>query len=296
MLPKTQRGSVSCTTRSELVAALRRTFTVPTSRLSSITLLTSSEYAAYLQVPDWANHLVQKEHIATVRLTQGAQASVYLAEDSSTGQVCVVKMTDIEDFERVRLAVKEYEVLKGLDHPNIIKPRGFRIDQDYNRATLLLPYLGRQTLESIGDLETHQVRRIAVQLFDALMYLHSQNLVHRDIKPANLMLSEDGTLTIIDFQTATRTLASQWMMTYAGTKDFTAPEVRTQNIYSVKVDVWSAATVLLRLCGHKSLDTLPCTDRDCEEWFRGTLETDPEKRMTAEEALHHNWLRPVSDS
>lgn len=285
-----KRASVTYTNRSEKLANLRRTFTVPTARLSSLTLLPTADYAQYLLVPDWATRLATKRHLATVRSTKGAQASVYLMEDSSIGQLYVMKATSIDDAERVRLAVKEFEVLKGLDSPHIVKPLGFWIDQDSNRAALILPYLGEQTLEAVGKLPLDEVQRIGVQLFETLTYLHGQNWIHRDIKPANCLYS-DGNLTLIDFQTATKIQTSQWLMTYAGTREFTAPEVRTQGVYSAKVDVWSAATLLLYLSGHKSSEDIG--DTACSHWFRSALEPEPERRPTAEEALQHSWLRSV---
>lgn len=213
-------------------------------------------------------------------------------EENSTGQLYVMKTTSVDDAERVRLAVKEFEVLKGLEHPHIIKPLGFWIDQQLSRAALILPYCGDQTLETIGKVSLEEVQRIGVQLFAAVAYLHAQGLVHRDIKPANCLYSK-GNLTLIDFQTSTKIQTSQWLMTYAGTKQFIAPEVRTQCIYSAKVDVWSAAAVLLHLTGRKRLEDLSDTDAACSQWFSRALNPEPDQRFSAEEALQHAWLRSV---
>lgn len=280
-----KRASVQCSSRSELLNSLRRTFTVPASRLSALTLLPFDTYSQYLLTPEWCRGLVTKRHLATVSVTQGAQASVYLLESSST-ELYVMKATAVDDVERVRLAVKEYEVLKSLESPHIVKPLAFWIDKELSRAALILPYLGDQTLESVGKLPMDEVRHIAVQLFEALAYLHARNWVHRDIKPANLLYFQ-GNLTLIDFQTATSLQDSQWFLTYAGTREFTAPEMRTESVYSAKVDVWSAGAVLRRV-----LDgDLP--SGDCGEWFAGVLEEQAERRYSAEEALQHTWLRSI---
>lgn len=279
---------MQCSSRSDLLNSLRRTFTVPTSRLSALTLLPFDTYSQYLLAPEWCKGLVTKRHLATVSLTQGAQASVYLMEKSST-ELYVMKATAVDEAERVRLAVKEFEVLKSLESPHIVKPLAFWIDQELNRAALILPYWGEQTLETVCELPIDEVRRIAVQLFGALAYLHAHNWVHRDIKPANLLYFE-GSLTIIDFQTATSLQDSQWFLTYAGTREFTAPEMRSQSTYSAKVDVWSAGAVLLRVLGWQVGD-LP--SGDCGEWFAGVMEEQAERRFSAEEALQHTWLRSV---
>ena len=281
-----KRASIQCKSRSELLSSLRRTFTVPASHQSSLTQLPLDSYSQYLQPPDWCTHLVVNRHLATVRLTQGAQASIYVME-KSPGELYVMKSTAIDDAERVRLAVKEYEVLQSVDSPHIIKPLAFWIDQTLNRAALILPFLGEQTLETAGKLPIDQVRDIARQLFEALAYLHGRKLVHRDIKPANLLYFE-GNLQIIDFQTVTTLQDSQWFMTYAGTKEFTAPEMHTRSCYSAKVDVWSAAAVLQRLCYSEDIG-----ETESGQWFSRALEEEPERRFSAEEALQHAWLSSV---
>lgn len=280
-----KRASVQCSSRSELLNSLRRTFTVPASRLSALTLLPFDTYSQYLLAPEWCRDLATQRHLATVSVTQGAQASVYLMEKSST-ELYVMKATAVDDAERVRLAVKEYEVLKSLESPHIVKPLAFWIDKELSRAALILPYWGDQTLETVGKLPMDEVRHIALQLFEALAYLHARNWVHRDIKPANLLYFQ-GNLTIIDFQTATSLQDSQWFQTYAGTKEFTAPEMRSESVYSAKVDVWSAGAVLLRVLE----GGVPSGDSG--EWFAGVMEEQAERRFSAEEALQHTWLRSV---
>ena len=41
--------------------------------------------------------------------------------------------------------------------------------------------------------------RIAINVCDALEYIHSQGVVHRDLKPENIMVGEDDRIKLIDF-------------------------------------------------------------------------------------------------
>ena len=45
----------------------------------------------------------------------------------------------------------------------------------------------------------HIVQFYAVQIIDAIGYLHSLNFIHRDIKPENIMIKENGYVVLIDF-------------------------------------------------------------------------------------------------
>ena len=64
-------------------------------------------------------------------------------------------------------------------------------------------------------------------LFSALKYLHSMNIVHRDIKPENLLVCEhdDGTksLKLGDFGLAT--VVTGQLYTVCGTPTYVAPEI-----------------------------------------------------------------------
>jgi len=54
-----------------------------------------------------------------------------------------------------------------------------------------------------GNLEENVVKKIMLQLFKAVKYIHSEGICHRDLKPENFLLSEknnlDSDIKIVDF-------------------------------------------------------------------------------------------------
>jgi serine/threonine-protein kinase len=100
----------------------------------------------------------------------------------------------------------EAEILRKLDHPQIVKLLDGFIE-DY-RGYLVLEYVQGETLKSIVDRLGPQpesaVIAWATQVADILSYLHSltPSVVHRDITPDNLILQEDGTIKVVDFNVA----------------------------------------------------------------------------------------------
>jgi len=161
--------------------------------------------------------------------------------------------------------------------------------------------------------------RIFRQILMALNYCHSNDIVHRDLKPENFLFvdkSEEADIKIIDFGLSKIMNGGklQRMKTRAGTPYYISPEVLAGN-YDVSCDMWSAGCMLyILLCGYPpfygddnseilAMVQKGIFDFDGEEWddvsndakdLIKKLITRPEKRLTAEEALKHKWVRALT--
>jgi len=146
---------------------------------------------------------------------QGGFGSIYLAEDTRlSGRFCAVKQVGYDASLPPKLLeesreqfLKEATVLARLDHPNLPKVSDyFSIgDDDY----LVMDYVPGDDLRALVSkaaaekrfLDEEDVLNWAVQIGDALEYLHAQQppIVHRDIKPSNLKLTPTGLVKLVDF-------------------------------------------------------------------------------------------------
>ena len=133
---------------------------------------------------------------------------------------------------------REFEVLKGIDHPNIIRLEKaiYATDHIYIFQELvsggdLLSYLERK-----GGLDEPEAAVIVFQLLKALEYLHSHGVVHRDVKPENILLTswrKGARIVLTDFGQARKlvddgnmakdTKAVSRMCTVVGTVGYAAP-------------------------------------------------------------------------
>ncbi|TNJ27306.1 Kinase, NEK [Giardia muris] len=95
-----------------------------------------------------------------------------------------------------------------------------------------------------------EVWRYVGMIADALLYLHTQNLVHRDLKPANILIDRDGNCKLGDFGLVRATNATQRAATVCGTFFYQAPELLEggQQTCSGKIDVWSLGVIAYELC------------------------------------------------
>ena len=138
------------------------------------------------------------------RLGKGSFGSVYRVKHISTGEIRAMKIIkntgcrDIRD-NTINMNInnisqskflKEIQVLKTLDHPNIIKILEYYVDKNYHYIITEL-MTGGELYESIIKCPKFNEKKagyIMKQLLSALNYLHSKGIVHRDIKPENILV------------------------------------------------------------------------------------------------------------
>jgi len=133
----------------------------------------------------------------------GGFGAVYLAEAlQQPGQRVALKETF--DPDQIQSYQAEFAVLARLQHPHL--PRYHTVFEADGNGYLVMEYVPGQSLQEVldrqqGPLLEAQVLGYAIQLCDALAFLHSQNppLVHRDIKPANVRLTPEGLIKLVDF-------------------------------------------------------------------------------------------------
>jgi serine/threonine protein kinase len=113
------------------------------------------------------------------------------------GETCVLKVVQL----RKRKALcKEAEILRRLDHPNIVKLEAAFVESNF--LYLHFPYAKHGDLEqylkmqastsSNARISAEQLRRMARQLCEAVAYLAERNIVHCDIKPANVLVDAES--------------------------------------------------------------------------------------------------------
>jgi predicted Ser/Thr protein kinase len=165
-------------------------------------------------------------------LGDGGFAVVYLVEKG--GQLRALKVArhrdaSGDDKQTHARVMRELTVLLMLDHPNIIRHRGYGYAESGN-VYLALDYVDGWTLGEWKERKhptLHEILRVFVKIADALVYMHSRGILHRDLKLANVLIRKtDGEPVIIDFSCATYTQAADLTESGLppGTDRFRAPE------------------------------------------------------------------------
>lgn len=137
-------------------------------------------------------------------LGQGGFGAVYRALDVRLKHVCAIK-ENLGPPEVSRQFEREAELLANLSHPCLPKVTDHFIVPGQGQYLVMELVEGDDLQELVdvrgGPVPENQAVGWILQVADALEYLHSQNppIIHRDIKPSNIILSGNGSVTLVDF-------------------------------------------------------------------------------------------------
>ena len=163
-------------------------------------------------------------------LGKGGLATVFEAMHPELGQPVALKMLWHHFVLRRGFAEafkREARLIAGLRHPHIV--RVIDTEKAYGTHFIVMERLSGRGLDELIEREEHLpwkvVRRILIEVLDALEYCHQKGLLHRDVKPSNIFLTEEGASKLLDFNIAvTTTAALEATGEAVGTPNFMAPE------------------------------------------------------------------------
>lgn len=249
----------------------------------------------------------------------GGAAAVYEARrlgPRGTGErvACKVMHEQQRDEPRHRELVRQEAVL-GLrvtaGHPGLVEILDFFDDAHAQHCIVMELVDGASVAELRGPdrcLPSPIARRIAVEVLEALVYLHGRGVLHRDLSPRNILVTAGGAVKLADLGTARRMEQGQvHTQTLRGTPMYVAREAIELLPLDARADLFSLGTILYELvtgappCGEPSRVSKmlvrnaggefaplpPDTPADLAELITGLLqpERDARRPQTAAEAL-----------
>ncbi len=191
-------------------------------------------------------------------IAQGGMGAVYRGVDTETGQSVAIKRlkpgVTLDNPAALQRFAREGEILRCLDHPNIVKMLAAL--PDGGEQYIVMEYVAggslRELLAREGQLSIARAAGIVLELSDALSRAHHLKVVHRDIKPENVLLAEDGTPRLSDFGAA-RMGERHLTPTHAliGTLGYLSPEAFLGLEVDERADIWALGVMLFEmLIGH----------------------------------------------
>ncbi|KAM6976892.1 caM kinase-like vesicle-associated, like [Aplochiton taeniatus] len=247
-----------------------------------------------------------------------------LAKDRQTDKVFVCKKFLKKDGKKVRKAAKnEIMILKMVNHPNILQlidtyetRKEYFIIQELATGGDVFDWILDQ-----GNYTERDASNVIRQVLEAVAYLHSLNIVHRNLKLENLMYYTENNhkkVVLRDFYLSKFENGS--ITEPCGTPEYLAPEVVARHRYGRPVDCWAVGVIMYILlsgnppfydeteeentdlhnriifcrivAGEYEFDSPYWDDISsaAKELVCRLMEVDQMLRITAQDALWHEWI------
>jgi eukaryotic-like serine/threonine-protein kinase len=221
-------------------------------------------------------------------VARSGMASIFRAVDLRDNRIVALKIPhpDMEAdpilFDRFQ---REAGIGERLNHPGVVRVFG---GEKRSRMYMVMEWCDGRLLRQIlneGRLSQDRAIRIAVNVLEALEYIHENGVVHRDLKPENIMVDADDNIKLIDFGIAGDSAARR--LTYAnftatlGTADYISPEQVKGKRGDGRSDIYAMGIILYEMLSGKQ----PFTGSSPMEVMNDRLLNYPVPPSVAEPAI-----------
>ncbi|XP_047194436.1 serine/threonine-protein kinase TBK1 isoform X3 [Hippoglossus stenolepis] len=206
-------------------------------------------------------------------LGQGATANVYRGRHKKTGDLYAVKVFNNLSFLRpLDVQMREFEVLKKLNHKNIVKLFAVEEESNTRHKVLVMEYCPCGSLYTVLEessnaygLPEDEFLIVLHDVVAGMNHLREYGIVHRDIKPGNIMrvIGEDGcsVYKLTDFGAARELEDDEQFVSLYGTEEYLHPDMYERAVlrkdhqkkYGATVDLWSIGVTFY----HAATGSLP---------------------------------------
>ena len=182
-------------------------------------------------------------------LGQGSMGKVYKARHKKLGRMVALKVPTRDLVRHPTLSerfLREGQAIAMLQHPHVV--RVYDADEEDG-----LPYIVLEYVEG-GPLSAHiseqkviplsNVENWAVQMAEALDYIHHKGILHRDLKSSNVLITRDGDARITDFGIAQIDIQQTITNGLLGTPAYMSPEQAKGQPMDHRSDIYSLGVIL----------------------------------------------------
>uniref|UniRef100_A0A914HU16 Protein kinase domain-containing protein n=1 Tax=Globodera rostochiensis TaxID=31243 RepID=A0A914HU16_GLORO len=180
-------------------------------------------------------------------LGSGHFSKVYKGFYRDAERYFAIKVTDLESVSasfRQNFLPRELRIWRELNHPNHVYLYKDFMKSGYVFEIMELAVGGNMLtyVQDRGPIAEMACREWMLQLIDALVYLHRNQIAHRDLKLENILIFDGGVIKISDYGFSKKSV--DLSSTFCGSRSYVAPEILQGIEHDMfKVDIWSLGVI-----------------------------------------------------
>jgi non-specific serine/threonine protein kinase len=187
------------------------------------------------------------------KLGEGGMGVVYKAQDTKLDRIVALKFLPkhlLSDEDAKTRFVHEAKAASALNHTNITTI--YEIDEVEGECFICMEYVEGKSIKKLikeKTLPIEEILKITIQIAEGLNVAHKKGIVHRDIKSDNIMLTDEGSVKIMDFGLAKLKGVTKLTKTGAtlGTLQYMSPEQAQGMEVDQRSDIFSFGVVLYEM-------------------------------------------------
>jgi len=173
-----------------------------------------------------------------------------------------------------KLLKKEFEIGYSLSHNNICEVYSFtNLPQLGNCIEMeWVDGMSLANLLELKKLDRKTAKKIICEICDALIYIHSKQVIHRDLKPSNILITYNGgNVKLIDFGFSD-TDSHSIFKSPVGTRKYASPELLLDEDVDLRTDIWSVGCLIKEMSPYCKDVARRCCIRDKSKRYKNAQE------------------------
>ena len=231
---------------------------------------------------------------------KGAYGSVYSLANNKNYALKKLHDVNKRDSDMIRSILLEISSMSLLNHPNIMKCRGFMlssksIEYYMKRYPMSLMNFLNNFISKKKYIPTSTINNMLIDILSGIDYLHINNILHLDISDDNIMLDENLRCVITDFGLSDITHPSIFFDTNNKKQKFpvfknpfASPEVLNESYYELSSDIWAFGILMARMFNYKYIFNNVNNRDDQKKEIVKYLEFNVNEKLN----FIKNWMEP----
>ncbi|KAM5579941.1 mitogen-activated protein kinase kinase 5-like [Rosa sericea] len=249
-------------------------------------------------------------------IRSGAGGTMYKAVHKPTGRLYAVKVIDgidSRDYSVPHQIIQEFQVLRDVANPNIVKC--YDMFDHNDEIHVLLEYMDGGSLKGKYINNEKALSELARQILTGLTFLHGRHVAHMDIKPSNLLINSRHEVKIADFVGRVLAKTMDPCNSSVGNIAYMCPERINTDLNHGKFDactgdIWSVGVSILEfyigrypfsahkgdwslmwgICMSQPPEAPVYASRELRHFIACCLQREPKKRLSAAQLLQHPFI------